>query len=211
MTRFLLIRHGETHQTGAVLSGRTPGIGLNERGQQQAAVLPERLQSLPLDLVCTSPLERTRQTAEPLARAYGLTPRLLPELMELDYGTWRGKRPADLAEDSYWHTYNRHRSVCRIPGGELLAEAQLRMLHAVETLQREMPNATVALVGHGDPTKALLAYLLGLPLDFVNRLTIAPASVSIATLGPGEPRVHCINAKGYLGEISGECTQNVCY
>lgn len=200
MTCYLFIRHGETDHTGAVLSGRTPGVALSERGRRQAAGLPERLKSLPPDMVCTSPLERCYQTAEILARAHGLEPRVLPDLMELDYGKWGGKRPAELDQDSYWHEYNRHRSLRRIPAGELLVEGQLRMLHAVETLQREAPNATVALVGHSDPIKAILGYLLGLPLDFINRLAIAPGSASIATLGEGEPRVHCINITGPVGD-----------
>lgn len=198
MTRFVFIRHGETDQTGSVLSGRTPGIALNQTGRAQAAALPERLRLLPPDMVCTSPLERSCQTAEPLARAYGLEPRLLPELIELDYGQWSGASPARLDGNHEWDHYNRHRSLRRIPGGDLLAEAQLRMLRALEILQAEARDATVALVGHGDPIRAILAYLLGLPLDFINRLSVAPASVSVATVGAGEPRLHCMNVRGPL-------------
>lgn len=200
MSSYLFIRHGETDHTGAILTGRGAGVPLNQRGRAQAASLSERLKDLPPDMVCTSPLERCHQTAEVLASAYGLEPRVLPDLTELDYGSWSGKRPADLNTDNYWQEYNRQRSLRRIPAGELLVEGQLRMLHAVESLQREAPDARIALVGHGDPIKAMLSYLLGLPLDFIGRLSIAPASVSIATLGAGEPRVLCINATGYIGE-----------
>lgn len=196
MSSYLFIRHGETDHTGAVLSGRSPRIALNERGRAQAAALPERLKHLPPDLVCTSPLERCQQTAQVLASAYGLEPRILPELMELDYGRWSGQRHSELSGDLYWQEYNKQRSLYRIPAGELLLEGQVRMLHAVESLQREAPDARIALVGHSDPIKAILGYLLGLPLDFINRLSIAPASVSIATVGAGEPCVQCINVMG---------------
>jgi broad specificity phosphatase PhoE len=199
VTCFLLIRHGETDHTGSVLSGRLPDVHLNQRGRKQAADLPRQLKNVAPELVCSSPLERTRQTAEPLAREYGLEPRILPDLLELDYGDWTGARPASLDGGSYWQLYNRHRSTCRIPGGEMLVEAQQRMFRALATLEREMPGARVAVVGHSDPIKAILGYLLGLPLDFINRLRVDPASVSIATLGPGEPRVHCVN---HSGEVS---------
>lgn len=196
MTCFILIRHGETDHTGSVLSGRLPDIHLNQRGREQAADLPRRLKNFAPDLVCCSPLERTQQTAEPLAREYGHEPRVLPDLLELDYGAWTGARPAALDGDPYWQLYNRHRSTSRIPGGEMLAEAQQRMLRALDTLEREMPAARIALVGHSDPIKAILGHLLGLPLDFINRLRVDPASLSIATLGPGEPCVHCVNVTG---------------
>lgn len=198
MTCFIFIRHGDTDHTGSVLSGRLPDIHLNERGRQQAAGLPRRLQALPPDLICSSPLERTLETAEPLAQEFGLDTRILPDLLELNYGHWTGRRPADLDADAYWQHYNRHRSTSRIPGGDLLAEAQLRMLKAMDNLHREMPNARIALVSHSDPIKAVLGYCVGMPLDFINRLQVDPASLSVVSFGAGEPRVHCMNHDGDL-------------
>jgi broad specificity phosphatase PhoE len=196
---FVFIRHGETDHTGSVLSGRLSDVHLNQRGREQAADLPRRLGQWPPDLICSSPLERCLETAEPLAREYGLDTRILPDLLELNYGNWTGQEPAALDGDEYWQYYNRHRSTARIDGGELLVEAQVRMLRALETMSREMPGARIAVIGHSDPIKAVLGYLLGLPLDFINRLRVDPASVSVASLGPGEPRVHCINHSGDLG------------
>lgn len=198
MTCFVFIRHGETDHTGSVLSGRLPDVHLNERGREQAAALPGRLNALRPELICSSPLERTLETAEPVAQEFGLHTRILPDLLELHYGNWTGQRPADLDTDAYWQCYNRHRSTSRIPGGDLLAEAQLSMVRAMETLHRELPDTCIAMVGHSDPIKAALGYLLGLPLDFINRLQVDPASISVASFGPGEPRVHCINHGGNL-------------
>ena len=58
MTLVLLVRHGLTAATGTVLSGRTPGIPLDDRGRDQAAALAARLASVPLDAIVSSPLER---------------------------------------------------------------------------------------------------------------------------------------------------------
>ncbi|MGQ9425471.1 histidine phosphatase family protein [Gilvimarinus sp. F26214L] len=198
MTTFLLIRHGHTEHTGHTLSGRLPGIALSPAGQREAARLPARLGDFVPDLLCTSPLQRCQETAAPLADSFRLESRVLPGLEELDYGRWTGSQPAELDGDPYWQLYNRHRSTYRIPAGELLVEAQLRMLQSLETLQAELPDGRIAVVGHCDPIRAILAYAMGLPLDFINRLSIAPASMSLLTLGPGEPRVHCINNTGTL-------------
>ena len=63
MTTVLLVRHGLTATTGHVLTGWTPGIALDDRGQAQAAALAARLAPLPLAAIVSSPLERCAQTA----------------------------------------------------------------------------------------------------------------------------------------------------
>ena len=62
-TTLVLVRHGVTEETGPILSGRRPGIGLSDKGRQQAEAAGERLAGLPVAAVYSSPLERCRQTA----------------------------------------------------------------------------------------------------------------------------------------------------
>jgi probable phosphoglycerate mutase len=194
--RLLLIRHGLTDAVGRRLVGRTPGIGLNAVGRAQAEQLVRRLQSSRIDAIFSSPLERACQTAQPLADARHLEVNVLAELQELDYGEWQGADIATLdSEDPCWLEYNRLRSLHRIPGGEMLAEAQARMLAGVHALWRRHPQATVALFGHADPLKALLAALLGMPLDAVQRLQLDPASVSALELLESGPRVLRVNCQ----------------
>ena len=69
MTVVLLVRHGLTAGTGNVLTGRTPGIPLDDRGREQAAALAARLAEVRLDAIVTSPLERCRKTADAIAAA----------------------------------------------------------------------------------------------------------------------------------------------
>lgn len=202
MTCFICIRHGETDATDQVLSGRSEGVSLNATGRAQAEALPERLQNFKLDLICTSELDRTLETACPLARAHSLQPRTLPALLELDYGDWQNAQVSKLEGDNRWTRYNRWRSLQRIPEGELLVEAQLRMVHAMELARKEVPKGTVAFVGHGDPLRALFAYLLGIPLDFIHRLRLDPASVSVVSWDGFDPIVHCLNNTGSVVELS---------
>lgn len=198
MNRVLLIRHGDTDMVGRQLAGRTPDVHLNPRGQIQARELAKRLHDIPLDAIYTSPLERARETALPLAQERGLESVALTQLQELDYGMWQGSNLPDLEGDPYWKAYNQCRSLYRIPGGESLMEAQIRMVQAVEWLRAEHVAANLMLVGHSDPIKALLMHMLGIPLDFVHRLDIMPASVSVVEFTSGHPHVRCINDLGDL-------------
>lgn len=197
MTCFLLVRHGATEHTGHILSGRQ-GIELNGKGIEQAAQLPRRLASLDVDIICSSPLARCRQTAAPLAENFGLEVRVLPQLEELDYGHWEGSAWTELHDEPLWQSYNQYRSLCRIPGGELLLEAQLRMMQAIEGLHHEAPDAVIVLVSHGDPIRALLAYCLGMPLDMIHRLQVNTASVSALSLHDRGLQLHCINNQSSL-------------
>lgn len=198
MTCFLLIRHTATDESGRILSGRREGIALNVNGREDAASLPKRLAAMPPDLLCSSPLLRCRETAAPIADAFDLEPRIVTDLQELEYGEWQGRAWADLEHDMSWQHYNQCRSFCRIPGGELLTEVQLRMLRSLETLAQESRGKTIAVVSHGDPIRAVLAYCLGMPLDLINRLVVSTGSVNVVTLGATEARVHCINNTSVL-------------
>lgn len=201
VTQIVAIRHGDTDVTGRRFTGRSPGIHLNACGRQQAERLPERLRGIALAAIWVSPLERAQETAAPLAWERSLEIVTREELTELDYGDWQGYAPEELQGDPYWARYNRQRSFCRIPGGESLGEAQLRMSQVLERLTAKYPEASVAIVGHGDPLRAMVAQLLGVGLDFMLRFEIVPASITVIRIGEGEPRVLCINDTGELSYL----------
>lgn len=196
---FLLVRHGETSVVGRLLTGRKPGVHLNAQGWQQAEQLAERLRDISIQALCTSPLERAQETAQPLALERSLSVLIVPEINELDYGDWQGCSLEELAPDPYWVKYNQYRGRYRIPGGESLAEVQLRMGQGIEKLRAEYQGeGAIILISHSDPIKALLAHILGIPLDFIARLEVYPGSVSIIEVGEYAPRVLCLNSTGTL-------------
>ena len=81
----------------------------------------------------------------------------------------------------------------RIPNGELMIEVQARVLALMERLCQRHPAMTVALVSHGDVIRAAMAHCLGMPLDFLLRLDVSPASISIVAMEQSGPRVLCVN------------------
>jgi len=193
MTRFLLIRHASTEANGRRLAGRAPAVHLDERGRRQAQVLAGRLSRLPIAAIYASPLERTLETAEPIARLLGREVATREELLEIDFGEWTGKAFAELDPLVEFRRFNGFRSCAPVQGGEFMLQAQLRMVLALHALQRAHPDECVAVVGHGDMIKAAIAYYSGMPLDLFHRLEVSPASISTIELDADAVRLVCIN------------------
>jgi probable phosphomutase (TIGR03848 family) len=205
-TTLVLVRHAVTAQTGPLLSGRTPGIDLSEAGIEQAASVAARLAVLPVRAVYASPIERTRQTAAHIADQHRLEVRVLPGVIEADYGEWTGGKIADLAKTDLWKTVQIVPSRARFPGGESIAEMQSRMVGALEQLVADHPGELIVVVSHADPIKAAIAHFSGMHLDLFQRVTVSPASVTVFELGQfGAALVKC-NDTGSLDELVPKAT-----
>ena len=193
-----LIRHGLTAHTNERLSGWLPGISLTEEGRRQAAGVAERMRPVSLDAIYASPLERTIETAQPLAKAKKLRVRVRDGIGEVRYGDWEGKRLRTLAKTKLWRQVMASPSRARFPGGETIAETQARAVAAVEVMREAHPRGAVAVVTHADVIRVLVAYYGGIHLDLYQRLVISPVSISILWVGEGTPRVLAVNDTGTL-------------
>ena len=203
MTLFLFLRHAVTDQTGKRLYGRSEGVSLSEAGRAQAEDLARRIAEVPVHALYSSPLERCRETAAPIARATGLEPRVAEGLIEIDYGSWTGKPFTTLSRMKLWKEFHGATpSAPRFPGGETLAEAQARAVKAVDELTDRHPKETVAVVTHGDVVALVLAHLAGIHVDLFQRLEIAPASVTAIAVGAGAPRIRRVNDTGSLRDLA---------
>jgi len=195
MTTFYLVRHGSNDFYLHTLVGRKPGVRLNETGREESHALAERLVSEKIQRIFTSPLERCRETAEPIASRSGLELRTVDALNEVDFGEWTGKTFTELDKMDSWKQWNLFRSGARVPGGESMFEVQTRMVGLIDQLRREFPDQRIALVSHGDPLRALLLHFLGSPTEFIRRLELSPGSVSVMTISDWEVQVRCLNVR----------------
>ncbi|MBV8809047.1 MAG: histidine phosphatase family protein [Acidobacteriaceae bacterium] len=194
MTRILLIRHGTTDLLGRVLYGRTPGIFLNAEGRIQADKLAAALMTrYTLSKIVSSPLERAVQTAEPIASSARIAITLDDGITEIDSGSWTGKTFSDLSTLDEWQRYNRRRSLTRPPGGETMMNVQSRSWQALQRMIGDSDSNTIAVVSHGDVIRGLLLLFLGMSIDHIHRLEIAPASMTDVAIGPYGPIVNCVN------------------
>ena len=203
-TTVLLVRHGTTATTGTVLPGRAPGLHLAERGQAQAEKVAGRIAELSKKPVAlyTSPLERARETAAPIAKALRLRAKVDRGLLECDFGTWTGKKLAVLAKKPEWRSVQQTPSGFRFPEGESFAEMQLRVWSTLELLAAKHRGKTIVVVSHADPIKAAVTFAQGVPLDLFQRTVISTCSVSALAIGTGTPLVLCVNSTSSLTELS---------
>ncbi len=196
-TTILLVRHGQTPTTGQVLPGRAPGLHLAEEGKQQAEITAANIAELKqVDAVYTSPLERAKETAAPIAKARGLRTKVNRGLLECDFGAWTGKQLKDLFKLPEWQTVQRAPSTFRFPEGESFTEMQTRMVGALDRLRAAHPGGTIVCVSHADTIKAAVAHAMGTHLDLFQRIVISPASVSAISYGAGGPVVLAVNSTG---------------
>jgi probable phosphomutase (TIGR03848 family) len=202
MPILLLVRHALTEATGTRLSGWTPGVHLSERGREQARGLVERLAPVRIAALYASPLERCRETAEPLAAARRLEVRDTEDIGEVRYGDWTGRTLAQLSKTRLWRSVQATPSTVRFPGGETLLEVQQRAVRQAAAIATAHPRGVIALVSHGDVIRLLLAHFAGLHVDLFQRLVVSPASVSVVAAGDGVPRILRINDTGGLGDLA---------
>jgi probable phosphoglycerate mutase len=204
----LLVRHGKTPTTGKVLPGRAGGLHLSDEGRAQAEAVAERIAALRTDdrpgpvAVYASPLERTAETAKPIARTLGLRVRTERGLLECDFGQWTGARLNALAKKPEWAQVQRWPSGFRFPGGESFLEMQARITSAISRLAALHPGETVVAVSHADPLKAAVAAAAGTHLDLFQRLTVSPCSVSALAYSDAGSHVLAVNSTGSLGELA---------
>ena len=193
-TTVLLIRHGENEWTEShKLAGRTPGVHLNDFGRQQAKALGQRLAQAKLNALYASPLERTMETAQAIAKHHNLEVTERPGIVEVDYGTWTGQAIKKLAKKKSWPIIQFYPSGAGFPNGETMYQMQARMVHEINQMVTEHPEQTIAVVGHADLIKAAVAHYLGVHFDLFQRIVISTASITTISFSPMGPRVVTVN------------------
>ena len=185
-----------------MLTGRTPGIPLDDRGRAQASALAARLAAVPLDAIISSPLERCRQTADAIAAIRDGSPAAVTEderLSECKYGDWTGKPLKVLARDPLWRVVQAHPSAVTFPGkdGESMLDMQHRAVSAVRDWNDMLgKDAAYVVCSHGDVIKAVIADSLGLHLDLSQRIQVDPCSLTVIRYTPLRPFLIRMNDTG---------------
>ncbi len=171
MTRFYLVRHGQTffnveHRIqGQMESDLTP------EGEQQAIALNKKLKDVSFSALYVSPLRRTRRTAELLADGFGLEPIFADELKEILMGDWQGWLVSDLEEkykeelDVFYH----HPESFSRPTCETYQQVRDRASSFIEEAAKKHQGENVLVVTHGALLKILYTYLKYQPIhDIAN-------------------------------------------
>jgi broad specificity phosphatase PhoE len=171
LSRLYLIRHGETAWS---LSGQHTGrtdIPLNEKGEQAARKLADRLRMVRFRRVFTSPLQRARRTCE--LAGLGNVAEIEPDLVEWDYGEYEGQFSLDTRKRRPdWRLYRDGG-----PGGESPAQISDRADRLIA--QFRALDGNIAIFSHAQLGRVLATRWIGLPVEQAQHFVLSTASVSI--------------------------------
>jgi ribonuclease H / adenosylcobalamin/alpha-ribazole phosphatase len=200
-TRLLLLRHGQTERSAQRRYSGRADLSLTELGERQAAAAAARL--APTDgvtAVVSSPLLRARQTAKPVADALGVPLNVHDGLIETDFGAWEGLTFAEAsARDPALHTSWLTDTSVTPPDGESMDAVHRRVRRVRDQLIAEHGEATLVVVSHVTPIKALLRMALDAGPSLLHRLHLDVASLSMAEFYPDGPAtVRLVNDTGHL-------------
>ena len=185
-----VVRHGRTaaNASGLLLGRLDPD--LDELGVRQSAAAAVALGTV--DRVVSSPLLRTRRTAE----AFGLEVEVDDRWIEMDYGEFDGRPVADVPA-AIWREW-RHDLGWAPPGGESHRSLGVRVRAALDDLFEASRTSDIVVVTHVSPVKAALAWALGVGDEVAWRTFVAPASVMTVGAGPDGPSLRGFNDVSHL-------------
>lgn len=182
MGSIIFLRHGQAkNNLERILTGRTPGVPLTEKGIDQAEKAAKFLEHMNISAIYSSPIERARHTAEIVGKHNSIDVIIDDRLIELDMGKFTGV-PYDEIFNSHGNVfmkfYNGELEIAH-NGVETFSEVKKRILGIVDHVIENHPDQNVVLVTHMDPIKAMLSTVVDLTPTNLFELIIANASLNI--------------------------------
>ena len=163
--QIILVHHANCAKMAEVLLGRTVDGPLDERGEGQARYVAKRLLAFPELIVESSPRRRARHTAGIIAALRDTTVRIVPQMDEVDFGSWSGQSFEALAADPQWQRWNKYRGVSRTPAGDTVRDVQARALAHFRKLEQTFGEETIAIVTHAEVVRSVVSLALQTPID----------------------------------------------
>lgn len=208
MARLFLLRHGATALNRLVpyrLQGRHTDPPLDELGVSQAGAAARALVAAGVRLVAiySSPLRRAVETARIVGAPHGIAPVERAELIEADVGRWEGRtwEEIEASEPEAFARFMADPGTVPYPGGESFRDVQRRARPALERVAADHPGRDVAVVGHNVVNRAVLAHLLGVPIERARALRQSNGGINIIEMGEAGLRVATLNAALHLEGI----------
>jgi ribonuclease H / adenosylcobalamin/alpha-ribazole phosphatase len=202
LLRLYLVRHGETDENARMSYLGIHDEPLNEMGMWQAHRVAEALSQFPIRLIVSSPLSRAADTAARIQEASGVELWKDVRLIEGSFGQWEGLTRDEVlklgSKDAEMLIQWESDPSCAPPGGESIESLQKRVIQLIEELDQEYRDSSIVLVSHVGPIKALLAEVLGVPLQASRRMFLDPGTISVVEWG-AHPFLRLFNSHAHLG------------
>lgn len=200
MIKLYLVRHGQTAwNLGEIFRGRAD-IPLDETGKKEVHLAGEALKGETLHAIYSSPLSRSIETAENIAKFQKIPVTPLEAIIDISYGEWEGK-PLEEVRKNWPDLYQLwvqepHKVI--FPGGESLDRVRSRTMEAVKRLVKKHKDENIALVAHRVPNKVICCALLGIDNSHFWRIQQDTASTNLFTYKDGVWIISFLNDTSYL-------------
>lgn len=201
----IIVRHGESEWNRIHRYQGQSDAPLSELGEQQAQALALKLKTETIDCIYTSPLQRASRTAEAIHSYHpNATVHHDPALMEIHHGEWQGKYAnevralfADGLEE--WRV---HPMRSQMPDGESFSNVYKRSIEFKERVLAEHPDQTVLVSTHDVVIKILVADVLGMAMDNINRIWLTNGSITTIEYNDDMPYLVCLSDASHLGDLA---------
>jgi probable phosphoglycerate mutase len=203
-TKLIIVRHAEA--VGNVIRefhGWTDE-GITEKGQLQASKVAERLKNIPIDVIYSSSMKRTMETARYISKVKNLPIIPVDDLKEINGGLWEGMTWNQLAAkypDEY-DIWENKPHLCQMPEGENMKDFQHRVITAVMSILEKEAGKNILIVTHGTVIRVLLCRLKELPLKDMVRIPWCDNTA--VTAGVWKDSKFCIEAEGDTSHLDDE-------
>lgn len=194
MALIFLVRHGQTDFIGKILCGNLPGIHLNEEGRSQAQKAANYLGKQHISAIYSSPMERARETASALAQPLGKELITQEFLREVNFGDFQGKDSEYLLAHPVWQKFIEKPSETEFPNGESVLKSLKRVDDGLISLARtHKDDDKVVCFAHCEILLLAVCACLNLSPDYMHRLTINPASISLVEWTNQTRKLHLLD------------------
>lgn len=177
---------------------------LTETGRDQARRTARYLsRQSNISAIYASPLSRCIETATIIGHPQGITPEVMPGLIDINYGAWQGRERDEIAREDpvRFGNWMRRPDLTAIPRGDTLQAVQANLVVALRTFHERHETQTIVAVGHDSSNRVMLLTALDLPLSHYWSLWQEPCCVNVLEFDGQRCMVRCMNQTAHL-EIS---------
>lgn len=178
-TVIYLVRHAEVDNPHNIEYMRLPGFGLSDWGRSQAEQLREFFESMGIDKIYSSPLDRTKETAKIIASGK-IRVEYSNNFIEANFRKWEGirrsKRPKSEI-DGYYRDPVKYSAIL----GESLVDIQKRVLEKLFVVIEQNKGKKIIVVTHASPLIVAMLYFMRRPLSDFSKITVNYAGVATIT------------------------------
>jgi broad specificity phosphatase PhoE len=203
--KILLVRHGHVEGISPERFRGRAEIPLSPLGERQRLLTAARVQQSAVPaIVFTSSLGRCIATGDAIATACGVETQVLPDLYDIDYGSWQWKTHDEVrqSEPLAFECWKKFPDQMQMPAGESLQQVLVRVTNALLSILQNYAGKTVVIVGHDSVNRVLLLHMLGLPLSKYWQIKQDPCCVNEIEFDQGLFQIKSINETWHLHALN---------